>query len=199
MEINRAWNKACRIGGNIAIIMFDADNFKPYNDFYGHVAGDECLKTIANTLNNNYRRAGKLVARYGGEEFIILICDSDEQRILEITNQAINKLADLKMPHKQSPLGHVNLSAGVSITNIDRNHDFYNSLKKPMKRSIKPKLRAKNNFIIKRKNNFRLLYKQNIDLNLRVKVKLRISYLIEVFLWLLYTHHYPYYRFQFTA
>ena len=144
IEIKQAWNKACRSGGEVAIVMFDADNFKPYNDFYGHVAGDECLKQIAATLSNNYRRAGELVARYGGEEFVILICDTDKKRVIDLTRQAINKLAQLKIPHEQASLGYVTLSAGIATTQATRNDDFLSLVQAADEALYKAKKSGKN-------------------------------------------------------
>lgn len=124
IEIERAWNKACRTGGSISVVMLDADNFKSYNDHYGHVTGDECLKSIAQVLTSSYRRAGELVARYGGEEFVILISDASNKRVVELTDRAINKLAKLNIEHLKSEFGFVTISAGIASADADHKNEF---------------------------------------------------------------------------
>ena len=64
--------------------MLDIDFFKLYNDHYGHPAGDDCLRAVAQVLQTSARRAGDLVARYGGEEFVVVAADSDKETALEL-------------------------------------------------------------------------------------------------------------------
>jgi PAS domain S-box-containing protein len=71
--IEREWRRAQRAGYPLALIMADIDDFKKFNDAYGHLEGDECLKKIATSFKNAVRRAGDLAARYGGEEFVLLL------------------------------------------------------------------------------------------------------------------------------
>jgi len=67
------WNRALRYDKPLCLIMIDVDYFKRYNDHYGHAAGDDCLKAIADSLDSTLRRASDMVARLGGEEFVCLL------------------------------------------------------------------------------------------------------------------------------
>jgi len=74
--LERAWRQALRNASPISLIMADIDHFKAYNDTYGHMAGDECLRSVAHTLANCLNRPGDLAARYGGEEFAMVLEDT---------------------------------------------------------------------------------------------------------------------------
>ncbi len=81
------WNRAKRSGGSVALLMADIDFFKAYNDHYGHMAGDECLRTVSETLSAFTRRSSDLVARFGGEEFAIVLGNASLEAALETANK----------------------------------------------------------------------------------------------------------------
>jgi diguanylate cyclase (GGDEF)-like protein/PAS domain S-box-containing protein len=91
----------------LALLMIDVDHFKSYNDHYGHVRGDECLKRIAAILREAVCRPADLVARYGGEEFVVLLSDTDEKGAEDVAARIHARLAELALPHSSSPLGEV--------------------------------------------------------------------------------------------
>lgn len=108
------WARAQRSGQSLALAMIDIDEFKLYNDHYGHQAGDECLRRIAQGIGLNARRIGDLAARYGGEEFLLILPDADAavaQRLAETVRKSI---ASLDLPHVHSPTGRVTVSIGVA-------------------------------------------------------------------------------------
>lgn len=109
------WQRAQRHGQWLAVIMLDIDNFKAYNDHYGHQAGDACIQALAQVLSDSVRRSGELVARYGGEEFVFLLPGSDVSAALktaERTRQAVEARA---LPHAYSATAdHVTISLGVA-------------------------------------------------------------------------------------
>ena len=72
-SLDKEWRRSTREGTSVALLMIDIDHFKDYNDALGHLAGDNCLRQVAQALNGTVRRAGDLVARYGGEEFAVLL------------------------------------------------------------------------------------------------------------------------------
>ncbi len=109
------WNRAVRTGQPLALVLFDVDLFKNYNDHYGHLKGDDCLRKVAQLLNGHARRSGDLVARYGGEEFAFMAPAMDASSILALTETIRKALEALEMPHDMSPLGRVTVSAGIAV------------------------------------------------------------------------------------
>lgn len=107
------WARAQRISSPLALAIMDVDWFKPYNDHYGHPAGDACLQQIAKTLSATVCRASDLVARYGGEEFVFLAPMTDAAGAQAMAHKVLQAIAALQLPHEISPLGHVTLSIGV--------------------------------------------------------------------------------------
>lgn len=114
--MEREWARARRQQQWIAMLLCDVDNFKPYNDRYGHQAGDECLRQLADLLRGMLRREGDLVARYGGEEFILLLPSTDETGAMQVALTIQQTLAELDLRHEDSPLGRITLSMGVAAT-----------------------------------------------------------------------------------
>ncbi len=112
--LHREWLRCRRLHAPISLIMCDIDHFKLYNDTYGHQAGDECLKRIADALNQMTKRPTDMVARYGGEEFIAILPETPAdggRAIAELMQAAIEKL---QIHHPTSKSGnYVTLSFGV--------------------------------------------------------------------------------------
>lgn len=95
--------RSLRTGVPLALLLVDADYFKPYNDTYGHAAGDECLRRSAATLGQQTKRAGELVARYGGEEFAVLLPGVDQLEAPRRADALRGAIRALKLPHLTSP------------------------------------------------------------------------------------------------
>jgi diguanylate cyclase (GGDEF)-like protein len=112
--LSHEWRRAQRSGTPLALAMFDVDFFKPFNDRYGHVAGDECLRNVARVLQQHAGRASDCVARYGGEEFAIIYPVTDRDKALLLAESMRAELEQLKLPHVVSPFGHVTVSVGVN-------------------------------------------------------------------------------------
>lgn len=100
----------------ISILMMDIDNFKTYNDHYGHVAGDECLQKIASALTSVMRRPEDFVARYGGEEFVCLLPNTPLKGAQIVADSIIEQLELDSIPHERSDVAkHVTLSIGIAV------------------------------------------------------------------------------------
>lgn len=109
------WARASRTGQPLALLMMDVDWFKKFNDHYGHQAGDDCLRRVAQVFNNSVRRSGDLVARYGGEEFTILAPATDSASALRLAQTICQSLQAQTLAHEASDFGYVTLSIGVAV------------------------------------------------------------------------------------
>jgi diguanylate cyclase (GGDEF)-like protein len=115
LEWEAEWQRATRQGLPLAIAMVDVDQFKAYNDHYGHQMGDLCLKVVAQTLGAAVQRAGELVARYGGEEFAIVLPGLSGPEAGAVLERVRVSVQALGLPHaKASVTGVVTVSIGVA-------------------------------------------------------------------------------------
>jgi diguanylate cyclase (GGDEF)-like protein len=112
-ELERDWQNANQNRRPIALMMVDIDHFKLFNDRYGHVAGDTCLRAVGETLSLVTLEEAVLVARYGGEEFALLLPGLDIERARALAEEARRSVEDLLINHSESPCGHVTVSIGV--------------------------------------------------------------------------------------
>ncbi|MFT8343342.1 MAG: diguanylate cyclase [Clostridium beijerinckii] len=120
---NKAFSSSIRNSKPIAILMIDVDEFKKYNDTYGHLKGDECIKNVAAVLKNTIKRKSDMAARYGGEEFIVLLQDTDKDSIIKVSKEIMRGIKDLNMEHVESIYGVVTVSIGIvyDIPNKNQN------------------------------------------------------------------------------
>jgi len=109
------WNRATRTGQPLVAAIIDVDWFKKYNDHYGHLAGDDCLRKVAGILKSKIRRSSDLVARYGGEEFAIISPGINKANAIEMANIICSAIADANLPHAMSPFGMITVSVGVAL------------------------------------------------------------------------------------
>ena len=107
----------------LAFILLDVDNFKKYNDTYGHQEGDHVLTSIAKALQESFQRSGDLVFRLGGEEFGVLYSVKEEKDIAILAEQAREAIEVLNIPHKENPPGVVTASFGVIVVPTDGKDD----------------------------------------------------------------------------
>ncbi len=111
------WSRAQRNGQPIALILADVDHFKRYNDHYGHVKGDACLKAVAGILQREIFRPGDLVARYGGEEFAVILPGTDLQGARTVAERLRSDMERTALPHVASEVAPwVTMSVGVVAT-----------------------------------------------------------------------------------
>lgn len=113
--IAKEWPRMLREQKPISLIMMDIDFFKPYNDEYGHLLGDDCLRKIARCLEESLLRPSDTVARYGGEEFGCILPDTSAEGAYLVAKSLQQAVANLKIPYEKSPVSqYVTLSMGVS-------------------------------------------------------------------------------------
>ncbi|MDH5357017.1 MAG: diguanylate cyclase [Gammaproteobacteria bacterium] len=98
--LTKEYKQALREHEPIALLMVDIDDFKPFNDHYGHMAGDATLKQVAHIIDKTLNRPMDLVARYGGEEFVCLLPNTDIEGMTLIANSVLEAIRALRIPHE---------------------------------------------------------------------------------------------------
>ncbi len=98
----QSWQTSLEQQQFLGIILCDIDFFKPYNDTYGHQAGDDCLKQVASAISETVTAGDSLVARYGGEEFVIVVNGANYQRIITLVQEIRRAVESLQIPHRSS-------------------------------------------------------------------------------------------------
>jgi diguanylate cyclase (GGDEF)-like protein/PAS domain S-box-containing protein len=101
----------------IAVLLFDIDNFKGYNDTYGHQAGDRCLQAVAKAIGDATANTSGLSARYGGEEFAVVLPNATEEAALKVAESIRLTVRALGIPNTASSRGYITISAGVAARN----------------------------------------------------------------------------------
>mgnify|MGYP000926557871 FL=1 len=111
------WHRAQRTGGEISLLMIDIDHFKRYNDTYGHLAGDDCLSSVARAMAGVIHRGGDLLVRYGGEEFACILAETGQNGAGRVAEKIIAAVNGLQIPHADSPVApYVTVSIGGCTT-----------------------------------------------------------------------------------
>jgi diguanylate cyclase (GGDEF)-like protein/PAS domain S-box-containing protein len=113
-KMDEEWRRAMRDGSLLSVLMIDVDHFKPYNDIYGHVLGDGCLRQIAEAAQRVIHRSSDLFARYGGEEFVAVLPNTDSGGAQLVAEQIRLAVEMLGLPHSGNPHGVVTVSIGCA-------------------------------------------------------------------------------------
>jgi two-component system cell cycle response regulator len=113
--LTQEWQRLQREQSSLALVLADVDHFKGFNDTYGHLAGDDCLRAIGQLLDQVTKRPADLAARYGGEEFALILPNTCSAGAIALVSEAQTHLNRLAIPNRASPLyGQVTLSFGVT-------------------------------------------------------------------------------------
>ncbi|MCX7512989.1 GGDEF domain-containing protein [Frateuria hangzhouensis] len=113
--LDAEWTTACRERKPLSLVLADIDCFKEYNDCYGHLAGDACLKRVAGLMDATAVRGRGLLGRFGGEEFLLVLPDTDAAAARERAERCLARLAEARIPHERSSAGAVlTVSLGVA-------------------------------------------------------------------------------------
>lgn len=112
--LSRTWKDHQRSGQCLSLIMCDVDFFKKYNDAWGHLKGDDCLRAVSQALSQAAYRPGDMVARYGGEEFVVVLPETGAEGAKRVAERIQEAVADLRIPHPGSEVSaFVTLSMGI--------------------------------------------------------------------------------------
>jgi diguanylate cyclase (GGDEF)-like protein len=117
-HVDRIWPQATRDRASLGLLLIDIDHFKAYNDYYGHQAGDECLRQVAWCLSRCSRRPLDITARYGGEEFAIVLYEADRSHVEEASRRIQAEIEALALVHAASPAASRRLTVSIGAACI---------------------------------------------------------------------------------
>ena len=122
--LRHEWRRAIRRSHPLSLLFIDIDEFKQFNDGYGHVAGDECLRDLASLLESSLRRPSDLLARYGGEEFAVILPETDATGASAVAENLITAVREAGIPHEFSTVSpFLSVSIGVTTALPRRGND----------------------------------------------------------------------------
>lgn len=126
--LDQELRRARELPSSLSLLMADIDFFKQYNDSYGHLAGDDCLRDIAAICNRNMRRSTDVACRFGGEEFIALLPNTPLSGALEVAERIRASVEAQNVPHAASVSGHITISIGVAAIPFGGRQDQWHLL-----------------------------------------------------------------------
>ena len=114
-SLEREWWRSERDRTPLSVVLIDVDAFKHFNDHYGHLVGDDCLREVASVLKDNTLRPGDLVARFGGEEFMVILPGTDLAGAIDVAERLRSAVEGRQIRHDASPFGNwVTISLGIA-------------------------------------------------------------------------------------
>jgi diguanylate cyclase (GGDEF)-like protein/PAS domain S-box-containing protein len=142
------WAHACRTRQPLSLLMLDIDFFKQYNDRYGHLDGDQCLKRIASLITLAATRRRDFVARFGGEEFVVVMPDTHESEAYKIASRCRDLIASEHIPHEGSGISkYVTVSIGLGTIAPECSDDAQAFIKLADRRLYEAKQRGRNTIV----------------------------------------------------
>jgi diguanylate cyclase (GGDEF)-like protein len=153
VEFDKQKDQCIRLNIGFIVVMCDIDNFKNYNDSFGHMQGDKALFDIAQCLEKHCKRPSDICARFGGEEFTLLFSEMSEDDLQKKMKEIITAMETLNIPHSKSPTApHVTVSLGATIVRpsdvVDYALDTDEIFKKADKALYQAKDNGRNGFVI---------------------------------------------------
>jgi diguanylate cyclase (GGDEF)-like protein len=115
--LTNEYARHARSGAKLSLIIMDIDYFKAFNDYYGHVEGDECLRQIGRVMAVNAAREADLAARYGGEEFVYILPETDSEGAKIIAEKLLHGIRNLAIPHAKSKVSKV-VTASLGVVSV---------------------------------------------------------------------------------
>jgi len=146
-SMKRLISSLSRSGSLLSLLVIDIDFFKRYNDTYGHVEGDKCLKIVAQTLSHSIARTDDFVVRYGGEEFVLVLPNTDDQGARLIAEKLLQNIRDRNIPHEQNDAEKcLTFSIGVTTGKVTHTHSADDFVKKADEMLYKSKQNGRNRY-----------------------------------------------------
>lgn len=143
------WANAIRNNQPLSLIMVDIDYFKQYNDHYGHIAGDDCLKEVADVLNQAATRSRDFLARFGGEEFILILPETDHTSAYKVAERCRQLIFKAQIPHAASEISQLlTISIGVGTLTPNRLDDPTAFIQKVDRCLYEAKLTGRNRIVL---------------------------------------------------
>jgi diguanylate cyclase (GGDEF)-like protein len=144
-SMKRIINFLSRSCGLLSLLMIDIDFFKRYNDTYGHIEGDKCLKIVAQTLSRSITRADDFVVRYGGEEFVLVLPNTDKRGAQLIAHKLLDNIRNCNIPHEQNDAAKcLTISIGATTGKVAHTHNADDFVKKADELLYKSKQSGRN-------------------------------------------------------
>jgi len=146
LYLDRSLERANKLHSPLALLMIDVDSFKRFNDTYGHLAGDECLKYVGNALLNVGLRSDDLIARYGGEEFAVILADCGPEAAMRVAEKIREAVVELAIPHRNSESAAkvVTISTGFHVMQSGQQEDRQTLIGKADKALYQAKVTGRN-------------------------------------------------------
>mgnify|MGYP000988162682 FL=1 len=143
--IELEWLNAKRYRHPLSLILMDIDFFKQYNDHYGHLQGDACLKQVAHVLGQAVTRSRDLIARFGGEEFVIVLPETDAVAARTIAERCQHLIQQANIPHQQSQVANIlTISLGVNTIIPSQKDDLFAFIEKTDQQLYQAKQNGRN-------------------------------------------------------
>ena len=148
--MERLWRQSRREGTGVAIIFVDIDFFKLYNDLYGHQAGDDCLKRVAQCIARGAKRPFDFAARYGGEEFVLVLYGPPDEYARTVPEQIRRDVLELAIPHAGSQAAkHVTVSVGLALATPETSRSLAGAIQTADEALYQAKREGRNRVVFK--------------------------------------------------
>ncbi|MDR0487081.1 MAG: diguanylate cyclase [Treponema sp.] len=146
-NLKRVVKSLARSGDILSLLMIDIDFFKNYNDTYGHIKGDDCLRAVAQVFKQSLLREEDFAARFGGEEFVVVMPHTNENGARKVANRLLENVRALKIPHEKSDAApFITVSIGGTTGNVEYPQSMDDYIKRADEALYKSKQTGRNKF-----------------------------------------------------
>jgi diguanylate cyclase (GGDEF)-like protein len=139
-------NSAIRNQIPVSLLMIDIDYFKEYNDYYGHIAGDEVIIVISNILEQVFKRKNDYISRFGGDEFIVFLPSIDHSGLLNVISLLQEEVNEIHIKHEKSPYDYLTVSIGGVFAYPDHNLTIQSLIESGDEMMYRVKQKKKNSY-----------------------------------------------------